>query len=83
VYVETKKSNPLVLSRSTRIGIEIVFEIVQCPSVVACNKLVIHMNREHEELVPTAPEVQAWVGVGRIETLGLEPFVKRLVETAR
>ena len=41
------------------------------------------MNREHEEFVSPAARVETGVGLGRSETLGLEPFVECLVEAAR
>jgi hypothetical protein len=44
--------------------------------------LIVDVNREHEEFVSSAARIEAGVGLGRSETLRLEPFVECFVEAA-
>jgi hypothetical protein len=45
--------------------------------------LVVHINREHEEIVSSAAVVVTGIRLTRGETLVLVPFVKRLVQEPR
>jgi hypothetical protein len=45
--------------------------------------LIVHMNREHEEIVSSAAVVVTGILLRKAETLGLEPFIKGLVQAPR
>jgi hypothetical protein len=66
-----------------KLSVELAFEFVQGRAVVASDQLVINMDRKHEKVVALSARVKTWVCLGWSETLGLEPFVKCLIEAAR
>jgi hypothetical protein len=60
-----------------------MLEVIQSLPVVVDDELVVHMNREHEEIVSPGAVVVTGVRLRRGESRGLGPFIKGHVQAPR